>query len=422
VAPSSEKHQKTEAPDKYSLTPLLGHRHLRGDVEAFTSHLEEAFIRTTDQFPEEAFFFLNIKHVRERVRFLRKRFFSPEEGGCVAYAVKANPRKKILRILDEEKIRSYDCASRGEIDIVLSKINGQAEILFNHPIKRSRDIQAATKKGVRHFSAQTLREVEKILINTESADPDELEIEARLDTPTPHQGINLSEKFGATEETVREMIREIKLHGAQPGISIHTGSQNSDPHIFIAGISKMLQIAREEGGVRTINVGGGLPVNIHEHDQFDLEVYLDAITSTIRKSIHGVFLGEPKIIIEPGRAMVAESVDLLIPVLSVEPRRGEQVIYIDDGIFTSFSDRVIHHWKYHFKAWRKTSTPLSSQTIPYRVFGRSCDSGDSLGLIELPKNLKEGDYLHVPTAGAYMDSQSSEFNGFKPPRYVYYNI
>lgn len=409
--------------DPQALTPFMGVRNFSTkDLELFTPHLDEAFQRVTDELPEEGFYFLNIQNLQKRVQLLQKMFLSEAEGRRIAYAVKANPQRKILEILHQAGVNSFDCASMGEIEEVLSTVDEKkVEVLFNHPIKKERDIRNAVRMGVRHFTVQTRREIEKVLLNCESIRPDELEIVVRLDTPTQHDGINLSEKFGASTEDVRSMIRMIKALGANPGLSIHTGSQNTDPGIFVEGISKMMDMAREVGGVSTINIGGGLPANIHQHDRFDLEHYLGAISNAIRASIEGVFSGLPNIIIEPGRGMVAEAADALIPILSVEERRGEKVMYIDDGIFTSFSDLIIHRWKYPFRGWKKNGAPLSDSRIPYRVFGRTCDSGDALGIIDLPEDLQEGDYLHIPTAGAYLSSQSSEFNGFKPHRYAYYN-
>lgn len=414
--------QKDVNPDILAVTPLLGNRQLKGAKNFYTLHLPEAFERATREMPEETLLFLNEKHLRERARFLKSQFIEKENGGQMAYAVKANSHQRILRLLSEEGIDAFDCASPDEITAVLS-VNPEAQILYNHPIKKEKDIRWAVDMGVRHFTAQTITEVRKILRNSRQVKTHSLEIAARLDTPpNPHAGIDLSEKFGASEGKVRQMIREVKSSGAKSGISIHTGSQNSDPEIFCRGIQKMMQVAYEESGVHSINIGGGLPANILKTDRFKLEEFMTVITATIRSSIDGVLKKNQKIFMEPGRAMVAESIDLLIPILSVEERNGEKVLYMDDGVFTSFSDAIIHGWKYEFRTWKKGGEKHSRKKIPFRVFGRTCDSGDNLGYIDLPEDIQTGDYLHIPTAGAYTDSQATKFNGFHPPEYVSYSI
>lgn len=422
-----EKHQKlpdTSADtsnDPLAVTPLAGNRQLkRGERNVYTSYLEEAFERITQEVPEDTLLFLNEKKLRERAKMLKRQFMKPEEGGSVAYAVKANSYERILKILGEEGINTFDCASIYEIAAVLHA-NPDSQILYNHPIKKEKDIRWAIKLGVTHFTVQTLEEVQKILENSSGNSPEKIEMAVRLDTPNPHAGINLSEKYGASDANTRKIMKEIKSSGSQLGISIHTGSQNTDPEVFCRGIKKMIKIAIEEGGVRSLNIGGGLPANILEHDRFNVEEYMTMITDTIRASIRGAFQEPPKIYMEPGRAMVAESVDLLIPILSVEERHGERVVYMDDGVFTSFSDAIIHDWKYDFRAWKPGRVKHSGKKIPFRIFGRTCDSGDSLGMIHLPEDIQSGDYLHVPTAGAYTDSQSTQFNGFLPPEYISYN-
>jgi diaminopimelate decarboxylase len=150
-------------------------------------------------------------------------------------------------------------------------------------------------------------------------------------------------------------------------------------------------------------------------------MYLEVISNAIEEHALESLLEDPKIIIELGRAIVAEAVDLAIPVLSAETRDGKRCLYFNDGIYTCFIDAVVHGWKYAFKTIPKKGHSLSARMVPFELFGRTCDSGDTLGEIDLPKNIREGDYLWVKSAGAYLDSVASGFNGFDPPKYVTYN-
>jgi len=65
---------------------------------------------------------------------------------------------------------------------------------------------------------------------------------------------------------------------------------------------------------------------------------------------------------------------------------------------------------------------LSEKKVPFLLFGQTCDSGDKIGTMMLPEDIQDGDLIHVPTAGAYTDSTTSEFNGFGAPRYVGYDV
>jgi len=385
--------------------------------------------------PDESFCFLNEGKLRETMRLIRFHFLPENQHRKIIYAIKANPKKRILKILLEEGIDGFDCASRNEIAQVLAQ-DPKAEIFFNNPINPPSAIKYAVEKGVRYFTVQNRAEIEKILTRTGSGHtaPDHKEDQAlpeisiRLQTLNEHAKINLSTKYGATEADTKKLLKALNgqnSKAAHAGLSIHTGSQNASAKTFERGIELMTAIAREVGGVSSINVGGGIPVNYHPDENYDVVEYLKRISKAVRDNLKDVMLKnpslEPKIILELGRAIIAPAVDLAIPILAVEKRGGKKCLYMNDGVFTSFSDATIHDWRYHFKTIGKRRRKLSSSREPYVLFGRTCDSGDVLGELELPEDLKAGDYLWVRNAGAYLDSQSSLFNGFEPPKYVSYN-
>ncbi len=395
------------------------------DEDVFIEHpgkdLGPVMEEVLSAYPEESFCFLNIGRLRGKIGLLRDYFLPDNPGRAIAYAVKANQHRKILAILSAEGVAHFDCASPSEIDAV-QNVNPGARILFNQPIKTVADVKYAASLGVRHYTVQTQREITKVIENAGAGSgPDPLEIVIRLKTPNKKARINLSTKYGAEEENVRRMIRRVRENiNCTPGISVHTGSQNSDPSVFIEAIKKMAEIARAEGSVKTMNVGGGIPVNYFDYDHFDSREYLETISDAIEEHALDALLKDPIIIIELGRAIVAEAVDLTIPILAVE-QREQRSVYFNDGVFTSFSDAAVHGWKYNFRPLRLGGKKLSSQMAPFMLFGRTCDCGDNLGEVYLPKNIREGDYLWVPNAGAYMDSQASRFNGFGLPKYVTYN-
>lgn len=386
------------------------------------SHFVDEILR---DYPDESFCFLNLGSVKEKAAILRDHFLPDNPHRAIAYAVKANPHRQIIETLVKEGINHFDCASLGEIQHVMS-IAPEAKILYNQPVKSPGAIRRASELGVHHFTAQTQQEIHKIFAQArEVREEGDLEIVARLQTHNEHAAINLSSKFGATADEVIRMIQCTRdFLGEIPGISIHTGSQNSDVHIFTSAIHYMSEIAEHAGGVSIMNVGGGIPVNYFEHNKYEMSVYLDAITDAINKetarglaSIKG---RDPIFPIELGRAKVAEAVDLVIPIIAREERE-RPTIYFNDGVFTSFSDHHIHGWRYNFKAYRPGGE-LSGKTKAFILHGRTCDSGDTLGEVYLPEDIQEGDYIWVSNAGAYMDSQSTNFNGFEPPKYVVYNL
>ena len=121
--------------------------------------------------------------------------------------------------------------------------------------------------------------------------------------------------------------------------------------------------------------------------------------------------------------MIGPSVDLIVPIMEVIENKGPlRTLAISDGIFSSFSDASIHNWEYFFKAFDSFGEVIETDKFEsYYLAGKSCDSGDIIKEVKLPANLRPGDYLWVPNAGAYLSSQATNFNGFQPHNYKSYN-
>lgn len=365
---------------------------------------------------EESRCLIDERVLRDTVRSLKRGFERGQDDRVLAYAVKANPHPRIVEAVAAAGIAAFDCASGNEVDLVLG-VRPQARVLFNHPVKRARDIAAAAAAGVRHFTAQSAREVDKIAAAAGGA----VEIAIRLALPNRRAAIDLSSKFGVPADEADAVLAAARERaGRGIGLSVHTGSQNADPDSFVAAAEAMAALARRHGRMRSFNLGGGLPVAYLPHESYDLGAYFRAIDRAVSEHLRPWLAPGGSIVLELGRAVVAECAELLIPVLARETRRGRACLYIDDGIFTSFSDAVIHGWRYHIGAAGRGGRRLSPRLAEFLVFGRTCDSGDVLGTVLLPEDVDEGDSLHVPKAGAYMDCQGSDFNGFARPTYVFH--
>ena len=118
---------------------------------------------------------------------------------------------------------------------------------------------------------------------------------------------------------------------------------------------------------------------------------------------------------EPGRALVAEAMSLVV---QVQLRKGDR-LYINDGIYGSLSEMVTDQ-----------PAPARPRRPPRRVrprpswcpsssFGPTCDSVDVLpGNFDLPSDVAEGDWIEIDRLGAYSNSNATRFNGFYPETLV----
>ena len=376
--------------------------------------------------PEQAYYFLNEGKLRSRVAEFRDNFLPGDDKARVIYAMKANPREHILRLMESAGIDGIDCASYEEISSIHNNTRiPKDEIYFNNPIRTDRETRLARDLGVEYFTTHCrdsyLQILESYADSPSSGTP---EVAARVATSNQDAEIRLSSKFGCSPELALELLKDADEMGMKKGLTMHTGSQNTSHRGYYRGIRLLERIALEAGGVSSLNLGGGFPVNYRQEDKYKLTNYLTAINNAVSHLDPKVFSknGDSKIIIEPGRALIAEAVDLAIPVLSVDSRGSEKRVFMGDGVFTSFSDAKIHNWEYYFELLKKDGSPASDNFEAYTVHGRTCDGGDTLGKIVLPEGISKGDSLWVKNAGAYHGSQSTGFNGFNPPKYMSYNI
>jgi len=376
-------------------------------------------------FPEEALTVIDESRLKEKVEIFQENFLPSQPNRRIAYAVKANPRRKILEVFGSAGITDFDCASGGEIEHVLS-VDPSAEIFFNNPIKTKRDIALALRHQIRHFTVQSREEVEKILQvygRETGGDRADLEIVVRLASQSTSAKINLSEKFGTDFDSALQILTSLRAETkAKIGASIHVGSQNRDVSSHEAGVSQISKLDSLLSGLDVINLGGGFPVDYQLGSDRELKNYLFGLSDFVEKKLANFLQKSKKIIVEPGRALVADAAHLFVPVIGTEQRAEKKLIYIGDGVFTSFSDAVIHDWKYDFQPvylnHQNQKNYLQEEVV---LHGRTCDSGDTLGDVFLPAMIQSGDYLHVPYSGAYHDSQSTRFNGFEPPKYLFFN-
>ena len=118
----------------------------------------------------------------------------------------------------------------------------------------------------------------------------------------------------------------------------------------------------------------------------------------------------PKIICEPGRALVAESGSTIVRV----NLRKKQKLYINEGTYGTLFDAGTPNIVFPSKMIKDTSNKIISKKITaFDFYGPTCDSMDYMkGPFLLPNNIKENDYIELGQLGAYGLTFRTQFNGF----------
>ena len=116
----------------------------------------------------------------------------------------------------------------------------------------------------------------------------------------------------------------------------------------------------------------------------------------------------PKIICEPGRAIVAESGSTIVRV----NLRKKQKLYINDGTYGTLFDAGTPNIVFPARLI-KSGKIISKKLTAFDFYGPTCDSMDYMkGPFLLPSNIKENDYIELGQLGAYGLTFRTEFNGY----------
>ena len=346
-----------------------------------------------------------------------RNFCRKMDGMDIFYAVKANPHPDILSLLAAEDAY-FDCASFQEITLVLAAGGCPSNICFGSTLKKSTDIANAYKVGVRYFTFDAREELQKISDHAPGSS-----VCCRILTNDFGTGAKwpLSRKFGCDENMAVDLMKEARDVGLIPsGISFHVGSQQTEPTAWQEPIAQSSRIFQRLAGLGialdTINLGGGFPTTFGNDAVPDFSIY-----ATVIKAALNIHFGDkmPRVIAEPGRALVGDAGVIVSEVVLVSQKSSidaERWVYLDVGRFHGLAETEGEAIRYRLTVPERHD----SASTPAIIAGPTCDSVDTMyerNPVEMPIDLKTGDIVLVHDAGAYTATYSSVgFNGLSPLR------
>jgi ornithine decarboxylase len=344
-------------------------------------------------------------------------------GSRVFYAVKANGDPKILRILKELDI-GFEIASIGEFN-ELKKLGIEPDrIITSNPIKSIEFIEQLYNFGVKYFVFDSPSELEKL----EKFAPGCL-CYVRLSVPNEGSEWPLSKKFGVELEEGFSLLKRAKEGNIVTpiGITFHVGSQCLNPYNWYIAIDKakrLFDLCKGSGiELKLLNIGGGYPISYTKVAPKIIE-----IENHIKKYLKEKFKNNIQIFLEPGRAVIGDCGIMITRVLGTATRGYENWIYLDVGVFNGLME-ALGGIKYSYLP-EKINKSDKSEKHPQKedfferhkkwtIAGPSCDSMDVIEKnVELPIEIRAGQLVLIPSAGAYTTSYASEFNGFPIPEVV----
>nr|MBQ4319397.1 diaminopimelate decarboxylase [Clostridia bacterium] len=347
-------------------------------------------------------------------------------NGLPLYAGKALCVKGIYRIIAEEGLGA-DVVSGGELHTIMAAGFPLERAYFHGNNKTDADIKDAIDAGIGCFIADNREELDAIEYYAALAGRKQkilLRITPGID-PHTHQKIitgNVDSKFGSAIET-GQALQIVKYALSLPhieleGLHCHVGSQifEADPFTDAADIMvRFIALVKAETGweAQTLNLGGGLGVRyIEEHPHIDYGAEIDRITSTVKSACAANSVKEPKLLLEPGRAIVAAAGITLYTVGSIKQITGFKNYVSVDGGMPDNPRYALYSSPYTvLVANRANQTPYFECSIA----GRCCESGDLIQEDVKLAYCERGDILAVLVTGAYNHSMASNYNRLPRP-------
>lgn len=349
--------------------------------------------------------------IREKFREFQDAF--PDAD--IYYATKANGNLAVLRVLADER-SGADVFSGGELYMALIAGISNGKILFNGNSKSDDEIRMAIESDV-DITVDSLDELRTIY--EISSDLDKVaKIAFRVNpdvSPSTHPKIATglrTSKFGIPWDEAEDVYREaMKLENVEiRGIHCHIGSQILELSVYQEATRRMMELAGKlveaDINLEFIDLGGGLGIPYRADDPKrapkDLAEYILPVFTEKCKEF-GI---EPRLILEPGRYIIADSTILLSRVNAMK-RAYKNFVAIDAGM--NLINRPMMYDGYHEIAVANKMGHENAET--YTIAGPICETGDVLAENRDLPRVEKGDLIAILDAGAYCFSMSSQYNG-----------
>ncbi|KAL8171360.1 hypothetical protein V2J09_023164 [Rumex salicifolius] len=325
------------------------------------------------------------------------------------YAVKCNPDPTLISVLAALGA-NFDCATKFEMELVLSLGVSPNRIVFANPCKMDSHILYAKSVGVNLTTYDSTYEVEKI----RRLHP-KCGLLLRIKVGDDGAKIPLGSKYGALAFEVDTLLQAAKSARLTVlGVSFHVGSGSNNPGDYegaIALAKSTFDAAARLGlpDFEILDIGGG----------FTSGPPFEAAAKAVNSAIKLHFKDEPSltVIAEPGRYFAETAVTLAANVIGKRVRDTLKQYWIGDGVYGTLSCILWDDAKVNPIPFAPVSSPgnptcKGKRRYPSTVFGPTCDALDKvLDDYGLP-DLEVGDWLVFNNMGAYTTASGSNFNGF----------
>ncbi|MGW1076913.1 diaminopimelate decarboxylase [Streptomyces sp. NPDC002537] len=365
---------------------------------------------------------LDVRGIRAAAGALRAAF---PPGALHTFAVKAAPLVPVLRLLADEGL-GCEVASPGELALARAAGVPPGRTVLDSPAKTVPELREALALGVA-VNADSREELARLDRLTAEA-PTASSLGVRVNPQVGAGAIGAlstaaeNSKFGVAlrDAGAREWL--VGAFAARPWLTrlhAHVGSQGCPPPLLAEGVRAAYELAEEinravgRRQVRTVDIGGGLPVNFAS----------DAVTPTFEEyarllaaTVPGLFDGRYGLVTEFGRSLLAKSGAVLARVEYTKSAGGRRIAVTHAG--AQVATRTVfapESWPLRVRAYDAQGRPKAGAPVPQTVAGPCCFAGDLVAVDRPLPPLEPGDHVALLDTGAYYFSNHFAYNSLPRP-------
>lgn len=350
------------------------------------------------------FYLYSYNEIIESCAEIKKAF---DYAHLIAYAYKANSNTTICQIIKE-------CGLGAEVGSLFEIYNAKrlslppSKVIFNGNGKSLKELEEAIKWDIFMVNVDSMEEI-FLLEEVSKKYRKKVNISLRINpslSPNTHHYIATAKKdskFGIHIKEIEACTRYLKNSKELilSGLHIHIGSQIKDESLYVESLKIMQELRKKlenEGfSIPYINIGGGFPVE-YESDE-DPSLY------TLSGKIKEVLDEGVKLLIEPGRRVIARAGALVLKVLY--KKMGEKIFIVVDGGMNVFIRPAL------YGAVHRVLQVPNSRKIKADIVGPLCEEGDFLAKDTYIYEPDVGGIICILDVGAYGYTMASNYN-FKP--------
>ncbi|WP_306318959.1 MULTISPECIES: diaminopimelate decarboxylase [unclassified Streptomyces] len=366
--------------------------------------------------------------VRRRCGTYRDAFPEAE----VHYAAKAFLCRAMAHWVAEEGL-GLDVCSAGELELAVAAGFPADRIVLHGNAKTPQDLKRALWYGVGRIVIDSPSEIARIAAAVGPGGHQKVMVRVvpgisagghdKIRTGTEDQKFGLSIGDGYAQHAITRILDQPQLE--LTGLHCHLGSQITDVKPYLSAVRRMVGLMarlHEQHGLvlRELDLGGGHGIAYRPGEPaMDLTRLARKVRAELTEACAVAGLTVPRLIIEPGRAVVGPAGIALYRVVSVKHTAGRTFVAVDGGM--SDNPRpALYGVRYVPRLVGRRGSPDHAAVT---VVGRHCEAGDVLATdVALPDDVRAGDLLAVPVAGAYHLSMASGYNAVgRPPVVAVHN-